>query len=349
MPEQLPIDDALLGKFLAGEASPDESVRVRTWLAAAPPSSPEAGQPTPTDFARFEHLWQVADPPAPAGVDTDAAWQAVRARLRPAAAAPAAEAVVRPLVVRPASSSTSYWPVLRIAALLTVALGLGWLGFRNRTPAQVAQLTITTGNQRRALTLPDGTTILLNRHSTVRYPAAFADTDRAVTLRGEAFFEVAPDLARPFRIRAGRALVQVVGTSFSVRAYDASVRVAVHTGKVQFSAGRHAVLLVPNQQASYAPASDTLRLAPALSPNVFTFKTGQLVFDNAPLRDVIQTVNSEYGADIRLAGEQLGDCRLTTRFDNVPLDSVLAILAETLSLRVQHQGTGIVLTGTGCR
>ena len=353
MPEQLPIDDALLGKFLAGEASPAEAARVRAWLAAPAPA-PEAPEPSPADFARFEQIWQAARPAAAEGVDTDAAWQSVRARLRRPDAEPAptkAEAVVRPLVVaRPASEAATYWPVLRIAALLVLAVGLGWLASRYRSrPAAVAQRTLTTTTERRTLTLPDGTTILLNRHSTLRYPAAFADTARAVTLSGEAFFEVAPYPTRPFRIRAGGTMVQVVGTSFSVRAAEGSVRVAVRTGRVRFAAGRQAVLLTPNQQATYAAPTKVLRRVPALSPNVFTFKTGRLVFANTPLREVIRAVNAEYCTDIQLARAQLGNCPLTTRFDNAPLDTVLAVTAETLGLRVQREGARIVLAGTQCR
>ncbi|WP_046246355.1 FecR domain-containing protein [Hymenobacter terrenus] len=352
MAEQLPIDDALLGKFLAGEATPSEAARVQAWLAASPPVPSSADEPIPADFARFEHIWEAATPPTTPAVDTDAAWQNVRRQLRPSEtpSVPQSEAVVRPLVVPAERGWSAYWPALRIAALLVLVAGAGWLVVRRQTPnATIAQRTLTTTNQKQTLRLADGTIILLNRNSSLTYPTSFADTARQVTLIGEAFFEVAPDASRPFRIRARQTTVQVVGTSFSVRAYEPDVRVAVRTGKVRFAKGRQTVLLTPNQQATYSARVDSLRPELPVKPNVFAFKTGELVFENEPLRDVIRAVNAEYGADLRLANEQIGNCRLTTRFVQLPLDQVVAITSETLGLRVRRDGERITLEGDVCR
>jgi ferric-dicitrate binding protein FerR (iron transport regulator) len=244
---------------------------------------------------------------------------------------------------------------LRIAAVLTLFVGLGWLAYRyagQQTP--VAQspgqfLTLTTTDKPLNKILPDGTKILLNRRSSLRYPAQFAANQRDVTLNGEAFFDVVPDATRPFRIQARRSTVQVLGTSFTVRAYDASVSVAVRTGKVRFASGRSAVLLTQNQQGVYVPSADSIRRSLQLNPNVFAYKTRQLVFEGTPLRDVVQTLNELYEVDVRLENAQLGNCRLTTRFDNAPLEAVLAVTAETLGLRVRREGQRVILDGTGCR
>lgn len=348
MADQLPIDDALLGKFLAGETDPGESARVRQWLSdqrSAPATS------NPTDFDRFERIWQAATPPDPSPVDTDAAWQAVQRKMHTPGIGP--EPVVRPLPTRRNEQGLTWW--LRIAAVLTLFVGLGWLAYRYagqqtlvaNLPGQF--LTLTTTDKPLTKTLPDGTKILLNRRSSLRYPAQFAANQRDVTLTGEAFFEVIPDATRPFRIRARQTTVQVLGTSFTVRAYDASVSVAVRTGKVRFAHGRNAVLLTKNQQAVFESSADTIRRSLQVAPNVFAYKTGQLTFDNEPLREVVQTINEVYDADVRLENAQLGNCRLTTRFDNASLEAVLAVTAETLGLRVRREGQRVILDGTGCR
>lgn len=356
MAEPRRIDDALLGKFLAGETSPDEAARVRQWLAEAPAAAPVADQPSLADFTRFTHIWRVAAPAARAvAVDTDAAWHLVQQQLRARAASSAGQPAVRPM--RPAGAALlrpAYyrWPLLRLAALLAVGVGLGWLVGRERPGpvTTVVQQTVTTAGQRQTVTLPDGTTIRLNRRATLRYPVAFSDTVRAVVLVGEAFFEVMPDRTRPFRIQAGNTTVQVIGTAFSVRADDARVRVAVRTGQVRFSAGGRRELLTPGQQATYEARTNTLHRAAALSANVFAFQTGQLVFDNTPLREVLQTVNAEYAADLSLANARLGrECRLTTRFDQASLPTVVDILTQTFGLRVRQQGKRTILDGTGCR
>ncbi len=357
MADQLPIDDALLGKFLAGQTDPGESARVTQWLASQDAISPE---PDPADFDRFERIWQAATPPDQSPINTDAAWQKVQRKMQTPATRPAPvsqpEPVIRPLPVRQGEPRFGwYGSALRIAAVLTVFVGLGWLAYRyagQRPPADQSPdqfLTLTTTDKPLDKTLPDGTKILLNRRSTLRYPARFAANYRDVTLTGEAFFDVVSDTTRPFRIRARQTTVQVLGTSFTVRAYDAKVSVAVRTGKVRFASGLNAVLLTKNQQAAFVPSADTIRRALQLSPNVFAYKTGQLIFDNEPLRDVVQTLNEVYNADVRLENAQLGNCRLTTRFDNAPLDAVVAVTAETLGLRVRRVGQRVILDGTGCR
>ncbi|SOD82725.1 FecR family protein [Spirosoma fluviale] len=351
MADQQPIDDALLGKFLAGETDPAESARVRQWLA-----STEDGptQPSPDDFTRFEHIWDAAKPDS-TEVDTDAAWRSLQQKMRVSDRNPVRrqEPVVKPMPVpqpeQRVFGAASLW---RIAALLTLVAGMGWLTLKLRFyghhhPAE-GIVVLTANEQPISKTLPDGTHILLNRHSTLRYPTAFAEERRDVTLTGEAFFEVTSDSTRPFHIDARNSVVQVLGTSFTVRAYDANVSVAVQTGKVRFSRGRKAVLLTKNQQATFEASGDTIRRLPA-SPNAFAYKTGVLVFEKEPLRDVIQAINQYYNADVQLANAKLGNCLLTTRFEKTPLETVLNVTAETLGLQLRYVGKQVILDGNGCQ
>ncbi|GAB4035215.1 FecR family protein [Spirosoma jeollabukense] len=357
MADQQPIDDALLGKFLAGETDPAETARVRQWLASRPgPSAPGH-----EDFEKFERIWEAAGEwsatsPGASAVDTNAAWKKVQQKIRTVDRKPVtkSEPIVKPLPVQPGDRQTGgYQALWRVAAFLALVGGMGWLTFRLQFmgkdhPAR-NMVTLTTNEQKISKILPDGTRILLNRHSTLRYPATFADERREVTLTGEAFFDVTPDPTRPFRIQARKNVVQVLGTSFSVRAYDANVSVAVQTGKVRFSGGKKVVLLTRNQQATFEASADTIRRAMLLSQNAFAYKTGQLVFDKEPLRDVVQAINQVYNADVRLANARLGNCRLTTRFDRTSLETVLAVTAETLGLRIRHEGKQVILEGAGCQ
>ncbi|WP_020598026.1 FecR family protein [Spirosoma panaciterrae] len=365
MADQQPIDDALLGKFLAGETDPAESARVRQWLI-----SRNAGisEPSHDDFAKFERIWNAAkQEQAPASsrksrkstslvenVDTDAAWKSVQQKMRIIDGRTEDAPTVRALPSQ-RTESDGFWrqTSYRVAAVLALVMSLGWLVYQFRymghdNPA-IHTVTLVTGDRQLRKTLPDGSRIVLNRHSTLTYPAAFADERRDVTLNGEAFFDVTPDPDRPFRIQARPTVVQVLGTSFSVRAYDNNVSVAVQTGKVRFSSGNKALLLTKDQQATFDEQTDTIRRAAQLAPNAFAYKTGLLVFDNEPLVKVVQTINQFYSADVQLASTRLDNCRLKTRFDKMSLDEVVAVTAETLGLQVRHEGKSIILDGAGCR
>lgn len=346
MADQQPIDDALLSKYLAGETDSNESARVQQWLAS---QETAPGEPSQADFVQFERIWRSAAPPNQRPIDTDAAWQKVHRTMRQA------DTASIPFTVATKPERRRFLGVYRsgwqLAAGLLLAAGVGWMALRlvKPTTEAVELLTLKTTDTFLQATLPDGTKILLNRQSTFRYPARFSDDRREVTLLGEAFFEVTPDAQRPFCIRARQTSIQVLGTSFNVRAYDPNVSVAVRTGKVQFASGRQAILLTKNQQATFIASVDTIRQSLQVSPNVFAYKTGQLVFTDEPLDEVVQTLNKVYNADVRLANARLGRCRLTTRFINSPLDTVVAITAETLGLQVRHEGKRVILDGTGCQ
>ncbi len=111
--------------------------------------------------------------------------------------------------------------------------GMSWIN-HNESEQGVQYKTIRVAHgERSRVELPDGTSILLDAGSELRYPNVFADF-RKVFLKGEAFFDVTHDKDRPFRVIANHAEIHVLGTQFNVRAWNEnpSVSVAVVQGKV---------------------------------------------------------------------------------------------------------------------
>jgi ferric-dicitrate binding protein FerR (iron transport regulator) len=62
--------------------------------------------------------------------------------------------------------------------------------------------------------------VWLNAASSINYPVSFTGSERAVTITGEAYFEVATDAAKPFKVKVHDALIEVLGTHFNVNAYS---------------------------------------------------------------------------------------------------------------------------------
>jgi ferric-dicitrate binding protein FerR (iron transport regulator) len=100
------------------------------------------------------------------------------------------------------------------------------------------------------LELPDGTLVWLNSISSIRFPERFAAASREVYLQGEAYFTVARDDRRPFRVHAGEQVITVTGTSFNVSAYDddAIWRVTLVEGSIRARDGGREVVLEPSEQ-----------------------------------------------------------------------------------------------------
>jgi transmembrane sensor len=99
------------------------------------------------------------------------------------------------------------------------------------------------------LILPDGSHVWLNAASSIRYPAAFAGKERKVEITGEAYFEVAKNVAKPFRVKIGEAEVEVLGTHFNIMAYDeeGAVKTTLLEGAVKVTRASASHLLKPGQ------------------------------------------------------------------------------------------------------
>ncbi len=334
------MDDGLLGKYLAGETNEAETEQVQQWLLR---NNAADGESPRQELDRLQRLWETSAQvkSIPASVNTEVAWQKVSSQIKMAPPRPIdmeKEGKVVPLKRR------NIWPA---AAVILVVIGLGWLlfPFLKSNELQVAQATEQTFEQR----LPDGSTVLLNRGSQLTYPTTFEKGQRVVQLKGEGFFDITPNPSQPFIIEANGTTVRVVGTSFSVRAYDANVRVAVRTGKVLFTALKKEVALVKNQQASFDSASHTIETRAQVNPNVFAYKTGKLVFDQTPLSEVVKTLNEVYQVDIQLTNDRIRNCPLSVPFDtNESLDTILKVIADSFHLQMERKGNQITLTGTGC-
>ena len=101
--------------------------------------------------------------------------------------------------------------------------------------------------------LSDGTRVWLNSESELRYPVDFVSTERKVFLRGEAYFQVAKDTNKPFRVVVNDMMVEALGTGFNINAYqdDNCLRTTLVEGKVRvsYSDTRQECILVPGEQA----------------------------------------------------------------------------------------------------
>ena len=336
------LPDDLLARYLASTATREEIERVQAWLLTSPAHLDE--------LQGYRKLWERSgmigsnQPP----IDTDAAWEKMRAKMSGAETATdtgssesTLESTIRPLPVK-RRFSASVWAAAAVALL---AAAFGWFYFyKGQSPPMVS---VTTQENTFEQILPDGTKVLLNYHSTLTFPEGLAGNTRSVSLGGEAFFDVAPDAAHPFVIDANGVEIRVVGTSFNVKAYDEAVRVDVKSGKVEVRKAVKVMELLPGEGVEVQ--SDTVFRTLAANPNAAAYGTGVFDFQATSLGEVAQSLSRGYHAEVKLADDRLADCRLTARYEGEDLDALLSVIAESLNLQVRKQGDLYVLDGSGCR
>jgi len=147
--------------------------------------------------------------------------------------------------------------------------------------------------------LSDGSTITLNANSTIKMPKVFGTKARKVFLSGEAFFEVAKDVSRPFTVVANGTQTTVLGTKFNVSAYSTKkhVKVALLEGSVELSAnaGRDRMILKPTEMATYSKTKKSLNRTSFNAYETTAWRDGAIVFHNATFGEIADQLKNLYG------------------------------------------------------
>jgi transmembrane sensor len=213
--------------------------------------------------------------------------------------------------------------------------------------------------------LSDGSSVLLQPRSTLRYPPKFDDRERKVYLSGDGFFEVSKNPEKPFYVYANELVTQVVGTSFRVKAFSnqKNVEVVVRTGKVHVTSKQsgkksenEAVLLLPNQGVRFARQSgifekiEDLTQEKNLTRDLSNIEKLSFEFADVPVAQIFKTIEQAYLVKIDFPSEKLADCYLTTSLNDQPLSEKLKIICESLGRRTSYQmnENQITIHSDGC-
>lgn len=197
--------------------------------------------------------------------------------------------------------------------------------------------------------LPDGSIVWLQPKTQLSYNQSDR-VFRQVNLKGEAFFDVKRDEARPFLIYAGKMTTKVLGTSFNVKAYPEMEKfeVSVVTGKVSvMNEAEKEVFVKPKQQVILENKSDILTLNELPKNKTFYWELASLTFDNTSMQDVVNNIEHNFSVKINLK-PTLKNCRLSGNFDQEHLSTILEIICKSIDAEYVMDGQEIFLKGEGC-
>jgi transmembrane sensor len=232
---------------------------------------------------------------------------------------------------------------LQAAAVGAVAIPAGVLFLRSDLLADFR----TAAGERRTFALADGSTVELAGASALAVSFS-ADIRHLHLIEGEAFFDVAPEPGRPFVVEAGAGRTRALGTAFDVKPGDGSVDVAVSARKVSVSIEGGPPTIVEQGRTVRYTAD---RIQPARAADLRTveaWRRDRLVFQEAPLGEVIADLQRCRGGRILLTDARLRDLKVTAVFDTRQADAALATIASTLPIRL-HRFTDwlVVLSPSG--
>jgi len=153
--------------------------------------------------------------------------------------------------------------------------------------------------------LPDGTQVWLNAASSLKYPTTFSGNSRQVQLSGEAYFEVAHDAARPFKVLSKGQQIEVLGTHFNVNAYDddPAIQTTLLEGSVKISNNTGQVMLKPGQQATLKDDYLQFSVKNVDANDAIAWKNGYFMFKNENIKSVMKKIARWYDVDIDYEGD----------------------------------------------
>ncbi|HEX5554387.1 MAG TPA: FecR domain-containing protein [Chitinophagaceae bacterium] len=240
-----------------------------------------------------------------------------------------------------------------------IKTGSGMLAYRNQEtprensghsastapePPTVPYNTLTTprGGQYR-LTLSDGTNVWLNAASSIRYPITFTGKERKVAITGEAYFEVAHNERKPFKVQAGKVLIEDLGTHFNINAFsdEPDVKTTLLEGSVKVGGA----LLQPGEQAVSKKNGQLSVVKNADLEDVVSWKNGFFAFNNANLQTIMRKLSRWYNIEVVYKPGVNNEQRFSGRIDrSLTLTQVLNGLKQTrANFRIEANRKVVIL------
>ncbi len=221
--------------------------------------------------------------------------------------------------------------------------------------------TQNNANTNQTLTLPDGSKVVLEKNSSIIVSEDFGKVNRAVLLKGKAFFKVVRNEKKPFLVRMGNLVTEVLGTSFKVGSdnQNKSIEVAVISGKVSvyatskngISKKLNGVVLTPNLKAIYNTENQTIQESIVETPQLLlpNLQKSDFVFDEIQFGDLRDRLKLFYGVEIIFVNREIEKCLFTGDLGGLDLYKQLDVACTSISAKYEVRGSTIFVNGKSCK
>lgn len=221
--------------------------------------------------------------------------------------------------------------------IMTDSMGIGYVTQDAEDKKEIRNSIQTLTGMEYTLTLSDGTKVYLNAESKINFPASFKGNQRMVELSGEAYFEVAKDFKHPFIVKMQDLSVQVLGTSFNVRAYEEEkeIMTTLTEGKVQVFDGQKFENINPGEQVVYTKATREMVVKQVDVSFYSAWREGKFVFKNERLEDIMTVLARWYGVKYKFMDEEVKDVRIGAKLNRYSnMNPIIDMLRMNSSMSV---------------
>jgi len=332
----------LIIKKLKGEMTREEEQNLTSWL-----NSSVTHQEL---YQRLSLIWENAqDPATSVAPDLNNAWANIQTQIQ--------RIENKSTANLPSKYPTSVFPLqvyrsLKIAAASLAAAILITSVVYTQWMKPIILSTTNTSNVIQEIHLPDQSIIALSPQSSISYPNHFENSQRTVTLKGQAFFDVTRDPSHPFSVTTQHLKITVLGTSFYIKDHPTkdSAEVGVVSGKVAVvnnEVQEDNVYLTKDQKALLLSGKKiSILQEPAKKELVTTAQT--LVFKQKMLAEVVAELEKTFNVSIAIASNETKKCLYSGFISKTTIEEVLEIITSTMNLSYEKKNAVFIIKGNSC-
>jgi len=306
------INDDMLAKYLLGEATVAEIEQVEDWAASNPDHHKQLDD--------FRTILEKSKLHIDHSIDEHQALERLNIRLQKE------------------TKTIGYKFVLRWVAIIAIIFSTGLFCYNNLIGNKI---NVNSGENTLTQVLPDGSTTILNKQSSISFVGGFFNKTREVKLKGEAFFKVSADKSKPFIISINDVQVTVVGTAFNVKGDEKGTVVIVESGIVKVNNQKDSVRLTAGEKVEVFQNQVHLTKGENQGKLYNYYYTNELVCDGTPLAELIAVLNEKFKVNIVIVNPALKVLPISTSFKNESLKEILNVIAETFKIKVEY-GQGVI-------
>jgi len=207
----------------------------------------------------------------------------------------------------------------------------------------------TNLSAKKQITLPDGSTVYMNRGSRLKIlSAAFNKKQREVWLdEGEAFFQVTKNPQKPFIVHAAKLTTTVKGTSFNVKAYSEldESSVMVRTGRVEVNSGTKTLaVLTPDKQLVYHKNNEQYEESEIQPDDAMAWWNDRLVLRKANIAELKLRIKQLYGVEMVVQGDALDGKYISSSFEkNTELEHIIESICMLHDVQYKIVGKQVII------
>lgn len=306
------IDD-IIAKYLCGEATPEEAMMLDEWRKSSTLNE--------THFITSQKSWHFIDNTTTSKPNAEEAWSSIQMKMNER---------------KYKKNKLFLWSIL-IILIISVSY---FLYHQNQQTKEIEAIDFAVNT-----TLPDQSTVSLDKKSSITLAADFGKNSRKIMLKGKGTFEVEHDDKKPFVIQTDNVFIEDLGTKFSVTNYPDSdtVYVVVEEGIVRLYDQEGNEIIIKAGEKAWYVKSKKLIITDA-GARIIKFN-----FSDTKLEDVVKLIHETYGESISLSPASIGQCKITTQFFDEDFSTIITILAETLDFKYEYKDGKYIIEGKPCQ